>query len=178
MPIYEVDGVQPTLPAAGRYWVAPDADVIGKVTLGDEAAIWFGAVLRGDIEPISIGARSNVQDLTLVHTDAGQPMTVGEGCTIGHRAILHGCTIGSNTLIGMGAVILTGARIGSNCLIGAHALVTEGKEIPDGSLVVGVPGRVLRPLTEAEIAANRASADRYVRRWRGYANGSFKKLAD
>lgn len=178
MSIYEVDGVRPSLPAADRFWVAPDADVIGRVSLGEDAAIWFGAVLRGDIELITIGARTNVQDLTLVHTDAGQPTTVGEGCTIGHRAILHGCTIGDNTLVGMGAVILSGARIGANCLIGAHALVTEGKEIPDGSLVVGVPGRVLRPLTEAEIAANRASAERYVRRWKGYAGGGFRKLAD
>lgn len=176
MPIYELDGASPALPAAGRFWVARSADVIGRVTLGDEASIWFGAVLRGDIEPILIGARSNVQDLSVVHSDAGFPVIVGEDCTIGHRVILHGCSIGSNTLVGMGAVILTGARIGANCLIAAHTLVPERKEIPDGSLVMGVPGKVVRTLSPAEIADLTSAAKRYVTRWRHYAGPGFKQI--
>ncbi len=177
MPIYELDGAAPTLPIAGRYWVAASAEIIGRVVLGDEASIWFGAVLRGDIEPITIGARSNVQDLSVVHTDAGFPVTVGEDCTIGHRAILHGCSVGANTLIGMGAVILTGARIGANCLVAAHTLVPERKEIPDGSLVMGVPGKVVRALSAAELGDLGAAAKRYVARWRHYAGAGFKTLA-
>ena len=139
MPVYSFEGTKPSLPAPGTFWIAPDADLIGKVSLAEEVSIWFGAVLRGDIEPITIGYRSNVQDLSVFHTDGGYPLVVGEGCTIGHRAILHGCTIGDNTLVGMGAVIMSGAKVGANCIIGAHALVPEGKTIPDGSLVVGVP---------------------------------------
>jgi carbonic anhydrase/acetyltransferase-like protein (isoleucine patch superfamily) len=176
MPVYEFDGSAPTVPAAGRYWIAPDADLIGKVVLEEDTSIWFGAVLRGDIEPITIGARSNVQDLSVMHTDGGFPLTVGPDCTIGHRAILHGCTVGPNTLIGMGAVILTGARIGANCLVAAHALVPERKEIPDGSLVVGVPGKVVRALSPAEIADISAAKDRYLSRWRIYAGDRFKAV--
>lgn len=178
MPVYEVDGVRPELPGPGRYWIAPDADVIGRVSLGEDAAVWFGAVLRGDIERITVGARTNIQDLSLVHTDAGLPTVVGPDCTIGHRAILHGCTVGPNTLVGMGAIILSGASVGANCLIAAHALVGEGKAIPDGSLVVGVPGRIMRPLSGDEVAEISASAERYVRRWRGYAGGGFRRLSD
>lgn len=178
MPIYSFEDESPTLPAEGRYWVAPDADVIGRVVLAEDTSIWFGAVLRGDIEPISIGARSNVQDLCVMHTDAGYPLTVGPDCTIGHRALLHGCEIGENTLIGMGAVILTGAKIGKNCLIAAHALVPERKVIPDGSLVIGVPGKVVRSLGEGEIADITAATERYLRRWRQYASAGFRKIAD
>jgi len=178
LPIYTYDGVAPTVPAHGTYWVAPDADIIGLVTLAEEVSIWFGAVLRGDIERISIGYRSNVQDLSVMHTDGDWPLTVGRDVTIGHRAILHGCTIGDNTLIGMGAVVMTGAKIGANCLIAAHALVPEHKEIPDGSLVMGVPGKIVRQLTEDDIAANAAAADRYVRRWRKYTGAGFDLVGE
>ncbi len=174
MPIYEFEGDRPTLPPKGTYWVAPNADVIGKVVLAEDTSVWFGAVLRGDIEPITIGARSNVQDLCVMHTDAGYPLTVGPDCTVGHRALLHGCTVGANTLIGMGAVVLTGAKIGANCLVAAHALVPEGKVIPDGSLVIGVPANVIRTLGPAEVAAITAATDRYVKRWRQYAGEGFR----
>src|SRR5689334_16980371 len=131
MPIYSLDQKTPRLPAAGRYWVAPDAQVIGDVRLGEDVGIWFGAVLRGDNDPITIGARSNVQDNSVIHADEGVPTTIGADVTIGHKAILHGCTVGDNSLIGMGATVLNGAVIGRNCIVGANALVTEGKVFPD-----------------------------------------------
>ena len=162
MTIYALDGVLPRLPGEGRYWIASTASVIGGVTLDDDVGIWFGAVLRGDGEPIVIGAESNLQDMAVVHTDPGCPVTVGRGCTIGHRAILHGCTIGDNTLVGMGAVILNRARIAENCIVGAGALVTPGTKIPPGHLVVGAPARVKRPLTEDELEWLGSSADHYV----------------
>jgi carbonic anhydrase/acetyltransferase-like protein (isoleucine patch superfamily) len=171
MPIHALDGVSPELPPEGRYWIAPDARLIGKVTLGDEVGIWFGAVLRGDNERITVGARSNIQEHAVLHTDMGYPLDIGEGCTIGHRAILHGCTIGANSLIGMGAIVMNGARIGANCVIGAGALVPEGKVIPDGSLAVGMPSKVIRSLDEAAFAQLRAGADHYVANWRRYAAG-------
>ncbi|MET4633703.1 gamma carbonic anhydrase family protein [Kaistia defluvii] len=171
MPLHALDGIWPDVPAADLFWVAPDARVIGKVTLGDEVGIWFGAVLRGDNERITIGARSNVQEHCVLHTDMGYPLTIGEGCTIGHRAILHGCVIGANCLVGMGATIMNGARIGANCVIGAGALVPEGKEIPDGSLVVGVPAKVIRALDEAAIIKLQGAATHYVANWRRYAAG-------
>jgi len=158
----------PILPS-GFCFIADNATVIGNVELGDESSVWFGAVLRGDNERIAVGARSNVQDLCVLHTDLGFPLKVGEGCTIGHRATLHGCTIGSNTLIGMSATVLNGARIGSNCLIGAGALVTEGSEVPDNALVLGTPGRVVRLLHEHEIARQRQSAVHYVANARRFA---------
>lgn len=176
MPVYSYEGAAPELPSPDTYWIAPDADVIGRVRLAEEVSIWFGAVLRGDIEPITIGYRSNVQDLSVFHTDEGYPLTIGENCTVGHRALLHGCTIGDNTLIGMGAVVMSGATIGSNCLIGAHALVPEGKTIPDGSLVVGVPGKVVRAMTDKDIAGNAAATERYVRRWKQYREPGFREL--
>lgn len=171
MPLHALDGLRPEVPAADRFWVAPDARVIGKVTLGDEVGIWFGAVLRGDNERITVGARSNIQEHSVLHTDMGFPLTIGAGCTIGHRAILHGCTIGENSLIGMGATVMNGARIGANCVIGAGTLVPEGKEIPDGSLVVGVPARVIRSLDASAIAKLRDAATHYVANWRRYAAG-------
>jgi carbonic anhydrase/acetyltransferase-like protein (isoleucine patch superfamily) len=143
-------------------WVAPDAHVIGRVVLGPGASVWFGATLRGDNEAITVGARSNVQDACVLHTDMGYPLTIGADCTVGHRAVLHGCTIGDGSLIGMGATVLNGARIGRGCLIGACALVTEGKEIPDGALVMGAPGRVVRILDDAARARLIASAAGYV----------------
>ncbi len=176
MPIYDYLGEAPILPPAGDWWLAPSATLIGRVTVGAEVGIWFGAVIRGDIERITIGARTNIQEHAMLHTDAGFPLTIGDGCTVGHRAILHGCTIGANSLIGMGAVVLNGAKVGANCLIGAHALVGEGKEIPDGSLVVGVPGKVNRPLTPEQIEGLAASADRYVANWRRYATGGFREI--
>ena len=160
MPVYALADDEPVL--AGDTFIAPDAHVIGKVTLGASVGVWFGAVLRGDNERIVIGARTNIQEHTMIHTDPGFPVTVGEGCTIGHRAIIHGCTIGENSLIGMGAIVLNGAVIGRNCLIGAGALVTEGKVIPDNSLVVGAPAQVKRSLDEAAVARLRQSAERYV----------------
>jgi carbonic anhydrase/acetyltransferase-like protein (isoleucine patch superfamily) len=162
MPLYALDDFAPAVPPEGTYWVAPDASVIGKVSLGAGVGVWFGAVLRGDNEPIAVGEGSNLQEHVMVHTDPGFPATIGRGCTIGHRAIIHGCTIGDNTLIGMGAIVLNGAVIGNNCLIGAGALVTEGKVIPDNSLVVGMPAKVARTLDEAAVAKLRLSAERYT----------------
>jgi carbonic anhydrase/acetyltransferase-like protein (isoleucine patch superfamily) len=137
MAIYSLDGKQPQLPD-GFYYVAESAQVIGNVILQEGVGIWFGAVLRGDNEPITVGTGSNIQENCVLHTDMGYPLVIGQGCTIGHSAILHGCTIGNNSLVGMGATVLNGAQIGENCLIGAGALVTEGKVIPDNSLVMGV----------------------------------------
>jgi len=161
MALYALDGISPEIDAEG--WVAPTADVMGKVRLAKGGSIWFGAVLRGDNEWISIGEGSNVQDLSVLHTDMGAPLDIGANCTIGHRAILHGCTIGEQTLIGMGAVILNHAKIGARCLIGAHALIAEGKEIPDGSLVIGAPGKIARVLTEEEQGRLLLSAEGYQR---------------
>ncbi|MGH2341651.1 gamma carbonic anhydrase family protein [Segnochrobactraceae bacterium EtOH-i3] len=171
MPLYALDGTRPDLPPAGRHWVAPDATLIGRVRLEEDASVWWKSVLRGDNEWITIGARSNIQDGTVIHTDMGCPATVGPDCTIGHRVILHGCTIGANTLIGMGATVLNRARIGSNCIIGANALISEDKEIPDFSLVVGVPGKVVRTLDPIVAETIRRSAGHYVDNWRRYAAG-------
>lgn len=145
--------------------------MIGQVELGEDAGIWFGAVLRGDNERISIGARTNIQEGAMVHTDPGHPVSIGADCTIGHHAIVHGATIGANSLVGMGATILNGARIGANCLVGANALVTERKEFPDGSLIVGSPAKALRQLDAAAIEAIRESAAHYVENWRRFARG-------
>ena len=170
MALYALDDVAPSLPD-GFSWIAEDAVLIGRVVLGEDVGIWFGSVLRGDNEPITIGARTNVQEHTVMHTDPGLPVLIGEGCTIGHRAIVHGCTIGDNTLIGMGAIVLNGAKIGRNCLVGAGALVTEGKEIPDNSLAVGSPARVVRELDDKAIDGLRRSAEHYVQRARRFARG-------
>lgn len=171
MPLYALDGVAPQLEDEDSIWIAPDATVVGKVRLGREAGIWFGAVLRGDNEAIVIGAGTNVQEHCVLHTDPGFALTVGEGCTVGHRAILHGCTIGDNSLIGMGAIVLNGARIGRNCLIGAGALVTEGKVFPDNSLIVGSPARVSRELDEAAASRLRLSAQSYIANARRFKAG-------
>ncbi|TCR63712.1 gamma carbonic anhydrase family protein [Bosea sp. BK604] len=171
MPLYSLDGTAPERPADGDWWLAPDAHVIGRVRIGAEVGIWFGCVLRGDNEWIEIGARSNIQEGCVLHTDMGFPMTIGEGCTIGHRAILHGCTIAPNSLIGMGATVLNGAKIGRNSLVGANALVTEGKEFPDNSLIVGAPARAIRTLDEKAAAGIAGTAAGYVARWRQFAAG-------
>lgn len=168
MPLYALGEHAPTLPDDDRYWVAPDAHVMGRVQIGPDVGIWFGATLRGDNEPIVLGARTNIQEGTIVHTDPGKPVQIGEGCTIGHGAIIHGCTIGNNSLIGMGATVLNGAVIGHNCLVGANALVTEGKVFPDNSLIVGSPARVVRTLDEEQIAGLRKSAEGYVRNWKRF----------
>lgn len=170
MPIYALDHVTPRIdPKVG--WIAPTAVLVGDVVVGAEAGIWFGVVARGDIETITIGARSNVQENCVLHTDRGYPLTIGEGVTIGHAAIVHGCTIGDNSLIGMGATVLNGARIGRNCLIGANALVTENKVIPDNSLVMGAPAKVVREIDAEGVAALAASAERYVANARRFASG-------
>ncbi|WP_425050648.1 gamma carbonic anhydrase family protein [Psychromarinibacter sp. S121] len=161
MTLYALGGFEPELPEDGDVWVAPDANVIGKVVLRSGASVWFGCTLRGDNEPIVIGEGSNVQENTVMHTDPGCPLTVGANCTIGHKAMLHGCTIGDGTLIGMGATVLNRAVIGEGCLIGAGALITEGKEIPPGSLVMGAPGEVVRTLDDAAREGLLASAERY-----------------
>ena len=171
MTLFALDGKQPTLPESGDFWIAPDANVIGQVIVGEAVSIWFGCTLRGDNEPITIGDGSNVQESTVMHTDIGFPLNIGRGCTIGHKAMLHGCTIGENSLVGMGATILNGARIGKNCLIGANALVTEGKEIPDGSLVMGAPGKVVRELDEKAIEDLRKSALHYQENMRRFRSG-------
>ncbi|MBN2739949.1 MAG: gamma carbonic anhydrase family protein [Rhodobacteraceae bacterium] len=145
--IYELDGISPQI--APDAWVAPDANLIGKVVLEGAASVWFGTTLRGDNEEIRVGAGANVQENVVCHTDMGFPLVIGANCTIGHKAMLHGCVIGEGSLIGMGATVLNGAKIGRGCLIGAGALITEGKEIPDGSLVMGAPGKVVRQLDAA-----------------------------
>jgi len=171
MAIFELDGVSAITPPEGQYWVAPNANLLGKVELKPEASVWFNVVARGDNELISIGVRSNVQDGSVLHTDMGFPLTIGDDVTIGHMAMLHGCTIGNTTLIGIGATVLNGARIGNNSLVGAHALVTEGKEFPDNSLIVGTPARVVRTLGDDDIAMLKASAEHYVQNWKRYAAG-------
>ncbi|NTF07422.1 gamma carbonic anhydrase family protein [Agrobacterium rubi] len=171
MPLYRLGERVPQTPAHESYWVAPDANVIGSVILGEDVGIWFGATLRGDNEPITIGRGSNIQEGVMVHADPGFPATIGEGCTIGHHAIIHGCTIGDNSLVGMGATVLNGAKIGKNCLVGANALITEGKEFPDNSLIVGSPARAIRTLDDAAAEALRMSAENYVRNWRRFAKG-------
>ncbi len=171
MPLYALDGASPIVPEDGQFFIAPGAHVIGKVRLESGVSIWFGAVLRGDNEEIFVGARGNIQDGALLHTDMGFPLRIGSDCTIGHHAILHGCTIGENSLIGMGAVLLNGAKIGRNCLVGAKALVTEGKEFPDNSLIVGSPARLIRTLDEASALRLRASAADYAANGRRFAEG-------
>ncbi|MFA7413781.1 MAG: gamma carbonic anhydrase family protein [Rhizobium sp.] len=169
MPLYTLGNLVPRTPTTDRFWIAPDAHVIGQVDLGLDVGIWFGSVLRGDNEPIVIGDGTNVQEGVMIHTDPRFPVTVGKGCTIGHHAIVHGCTIGDNTLVGMGTTILNGAKIGNNCLVGANALITEGKEFPDNSLIVGSPARIVRTLDENAVAGLRLSAENYVRNWQRFA---------
>jgi carbonic anhydrase/acetyltransferase-like protein (isoleucine patch superfamily) len=171
MPIYELDGVMPEFPAEGSHWVAETAVLIGKVRLRRDASVWYGAVLRGDNEWIELGERSQIQDNATLHTDPGFPMVIGANCVIGHNVILHGCTIGDNSLIGMGAIVLNGARIGPGSLVGAGALVTEGKTFPDNSLIIGSPARATRSLDAAAHAMIAGAADTYVRRWQRYAKG-------
>ncbi len=169
--LYQLGELRPRTPLSGAIFLAPNAAVIGNVILGEDVSFWFGAVARGDNEPMRIGAHTNIQDGAVLHSDPGVPLTIGEGCTIGHQAVLHGCTVGDNTLIGIGAVVLNRARIGRNCLIGARALVTEGKEIPDNSLVIGAPGKVARSLSDDEIEGLRRGARNYVENARRFLGG-------
>ncbi len=171
MPIYELDGQAPEFPGADQNYVADTAVLIGRVRLKTDVSVWFGAVLRGDNEWIEIGERSDVQDNCTLHTDPGFPITVGADTLIGHNVVLHGCGIGDNSLIGMGAIVLNGAKIGNNSLVGAGALVTEGKSFPDNSLIVGAPARAIRTLDQAAIDFIRAGADIYVRRGQRYRKG-------
>ncbi|UIJ70578.1 gamma carbonic anhydrase family protein [Aurantimonas sp. HBX-1] len=171
MAIYALDGDRPELPEDGSAFVAPGAHVIGRVRVGVDVGIWFGAVLRGDNEWMTIGEGTNIQDNCALHSDAGFPLTIGAGCTIGHAAIVHGCTIGDNSLVGMGATILNGARIGKNSIVGANALVTEGKEFPDNSLIVGSPAKLARMLDDAAAEMLRASAAHYVHNAKRFAEG-------
>ncbi|RWM70650.1 MAG: gamma carbonic anhydrase family protein [Mesorhizobium sp.] len=174
MPLYAIDGKAPGFEDAGSNWIAPDATLIGDVRVGRNAGFWFGVVIRGDNEPIVIGADTNVQEHTVMHTDVGFPLTIGQSCTIGHRALLHGCTIGDNSLIGMGAIVLNGAKIGKNSLVGAGALVTEGKEFPDNSLIIGSPARLMRVLDDAAVARLRDSAAHYVANGKRFKTGLTK----
>ncbi|MFZ9551746.1 MAG: gamma carbonic anhydrase family protein [Hylemonella sp.] len=160
MAVYQIGDLIPQIhDSAG---VAPSAQVMGRVVLEQDSSVWFGAVLRGDNDPIRIGKGSNVQDGSVLHSDLGQPMTVGEYVTVGHQAMLHGCTIGDGCLIGIQAVILNGARIGRNCLVGAGALITEGKEFPDGSMILGSPAKAVKQLSEQQMANMRRIAQHYV----------------
>jgi len=169
MPIYELDGQGPEFPADGQYWVAETAVLIGRVRLKSHASVWFGAVLRGDNEWIEIGERSQIQDNATLHTDPGFPMVIGSNCVIGHKVMLHGCMIGNNTLIGMGATMLNGSKVGNNSLVGAGSLITERKTFPDNSMIVGAPARVIRPVDEAMSKMIAGGAEIYVKRWQQYA---------
>jgi len=169
MPLYAIDGARPVLGAGA--WIAPSADVIGNARLGEGASVWFGAVIRADNTPILVGARTNIQEGAMLHSDPGQPLTVGDGVTVGHHAILHGCTVGDHSLIGMGATVLNGAVIGAESLVGAGALVTEGKSFPPRSLIVGSPARAVRELTDEQVAGLRWSAAGYAKRAADYAAG-------
>jgi carbonic anhydrase/acetyltransferase-like protein (isoleucine patch superfamily) len=174
MALYELDGVAPQL--APGAWVADSAQVIGSVVLGENASVWFGAVLRGDNETIRIGRNSNVQDLSVLHSDLGKPLTIGENVTLGHQVMVHGCTIGDNTLIGIGSVILNGAKIGRNCIVGAGSVVTEGKEFPDNSLIIGSPAKVVRTLDDEAARKLALSAQGYVANAKRFAS-NLKKIA-
>lgn len=167
--IYELDGIAPIIDDTA--WVADDVNLIGKVTLAAKSSVWFGSTLRGDNEMLTLGEGSNIQENSVLHTDMGYPLTIGKNCTIGHKVMLHGCTIGDNTLIGMGAMVMNGAVVGKNCLIGAGALITEGKIIPDGSLVMGAPGKIIRTLTDEAIEGLTRSALSYEKNAERYRKG-------
>ena len=171
MPLYELDGHRVVTPGEGRYWVAPNASVIGQVELAADVSVWFGAVIRGDNEPIRIGARTSIQDNCVLHVDTGFPMTIGEDCTIGHLAMLHGCTIGSSVLVGIGAIVLNGAEVGAGSIIGAGALVTEGRQVPPGSVVLGAPGKVVRQAGDTDRALIKEGTDFYTYNQRRFAQG-------
>lgn len=171
MPICALGDLAPDLPPEGRFWIAPSAHVIGAVRIGEDVGVWFGTTVRGDNEPITIGPRTNLQENCVLHSDPGFPLRIGAECTIGHGAIVHGCTLGDRVLLGMGATVLNGAEIGDESLVGASALVTEGKAFPPRSLIVGAPARAVRTLSDAEVAGLAASAAHYVANWQRFAAG-------
>ena len=171
MAIYSLDDRSVETPASGNYWVAENATVLGHVILRENASVWFNAILRGDNDPIEIGENSNIQDGSVLHTDVGCPLKIGRDVTVGHMAMLHGCSIADESLIGIGATVLNRATIGKNCIIGAHALIPEGKIIPDGSLVMGAPGKVVKTLSDAQIAMIKGSAQVYVANWKRFKTG-------
>lgn len=171
MALYSLEGVAPRLPGSRNYWIADNATVLGNVTLEENASIWFNAVLRGDNDPIFIGANSNIQDGSILHTDYDCPLSIGRDVTVGHMVMLHGCEIGDQSLIGMGSTILNRAKIGRNCIIGANSLIPEGKIIPDNSLVMGAPGKVVRQIEEKHVALIKGSAQVYVANWKRFAAG-------
>jgi carbonic anhydrase/acetyltransferase-like protein (isoleucine patch superfamily) len=171
MTVYSLDEFTPDLPESGEFWIASEAVVAGRIRVRRGVGIWFGTVLRAEDEWITLGEGSNIQDGCVLHVDPGYPLSIGRNCTIGHRAIVHGCTIGDNTLIGMGTTILNGARVGRNCLVGANCLITENKVIPDNSLVMGAPGKVVREVDEATVRNLTRSAEQYQAKWRRYAQG-------
>ena len=173
MAVYELDGMVPSVDSTA--WIAESAEVMGRVDIGPDASVWFGSVLRGDTESMTIGEGSNIQDLSVLHADFGKPLTIGKHVTVGHKVMLHGCTIGDESLIGIGAVVLNGAKIGKNCLVGAGALVTEGKEFPDGSMIIGSPAKVVRQLTPEQIEGLRLSAQHYIDNARMF-RATLKKL--
>jgi carbonic anhydrase/acetyltransferase-like protein (isoleucine patch superfamily) len=168
MSVYNLGNVTPLLPNDDEYWIAPNAAVMGRVILHKNASVWFGATLRGDNDPITIGEGSNVQDGSVLHTDTGSPLTIGKNVTVGHMVMLHGCTIGDNPLVGIGSIVLNGANIGKNCLIGANCLITEGKQIPDNSLVMGAPGKVVREISDQQAMMMVAGSMHYVENWKRY----------
>jgi carbonic anhydrase/acetyltransferase-like protein (isoleucine patch superfamily) len=175
MPIYSLDGVAPELPAENDYWVAPNAVLIGKVRLKKNASVWWGCVIRGDNEWITIGENSNVQDNSVIHADPGQPVEIGDNVTVGHRAIIHSAFVGEGSLIGMGSVLLNRARVGRHCLVGAHTLITEGKSFEDGAMIIGSPARALKQLTPEQQAGLKLSAAVYVANYKRFAAGLEEK---
>lgn len=173
MAIYELDQIAPRIDASA--WVADSAQVMGNVEMAEETSVWFGAVVRGDTETIRIGKGSNIQDASVLHADIGKPLTIGENVTVGHKVMLHGCSIGDGSLIGIGAIVLNGAKIGKGCIVGAGSLVTEGKEFPDGSMILGSPAKVVRQLSEEQQAGLRMSALHYIENAHRFKNG-LKKI--
>ena len=171
MALYDLEGKSPRTPGDGKFWIAPNAVVLGNVSLEEDASVWFAATVRGDNEPIIIGQRSNVQDGCVLHTDPGFPLKIGPDCTVGHMVMLHGCSIGRGSLIGIGSIILNGAKIGEECLIGANTLIAEGKEIPARSMVLGSPGKIVRQLSDDDVKRFGGAAGRYVTNWKRYAAG-------
>ncbi len=178
MAVYRLDESTPQVPESGKYWVAESATLVGKVRLLENASVWFGSVLRGDTEWITVGKNSNVQDGSVLHTDPGFPLTIGSHVTIGHMVMLHGCTIGDNSLIGIGSIVLDGTKIGKNCLIGANTLIPQNKEIPDNSMVLGSPGKVVRTLTDEDARGLRGSAEHYVQNWQRFKSGMHECAPD
>ena len=171
MTVYALGDHVPTLPGSSEYWIAPNAAVMGSVVLKKNASVWWSATARGDTDIITIGENSNIQDGSVLHADHGMPLNIGNNVTVGHLVMLHGCTIGDGTLVGIGSIILNGAKIGRNCLIGANCLITEGKEIPDNCVVLGAPGKVVREVTPDQARMLEASAHHYVENWKRYARG-------